>query len=77
MVGQDSTHDRLVMRCSDGTTAILDAAERSWRCEADPVLERFLNSQWRLQSARDSLEALASSLGKAVRGHAVVEFCSS
>ena len=72
-VGEGPSNERLVLKCTDGTTAVLRAGEVLWRCDADLKLESFLNSEWRLQSVGDSLQELALRLGKAVRHRGIVE----
>jgi len=77
MANDPVSSERLVLRCTDGTTAVLRAGELLWRCDADPLLERFLNSQWRLQGTRDNLRELAARLGEAIRERGTVEVRTS
>jgi hypothetical protein len=69
--------ERLVLRCTDGTTAVLYAGEVLWRCDADLRLEGFLNNQWSLKNAGDSLQELALRLREAVRDRGVVKLRTS
>ena len=77
MADKTASKGRLVLRCTDGTTAVLYAGEVLWRCDTDPRLEGFLNSHWNLKSAGDSLQELASKLQQAVRDRGVVELRTS
>ena len=70
---EDAKQEHVVLECEDGARAVLRADERSWSCESDPLLERFLNTHWRLRDAQDTLAALAERLRRAVKRNATVE----
>ena len=73
MADERATREYVVLECKDGTRAVFCGSAGAWTWERNPLLERFLNSEWCLRGADDTLPALAERLRRAVKEGGVVE----